>query len=99
MDEETECSEYKFYIYEMNTEMGLMINIYDKEVIESNLIEGLKYNRMCGEKDIKRIMLSAVSLTFYGERAVSLGVSLGYVHPEAVKKLKGVKVAMFIRTF
>lgn len=86
-----------YYVYEMNTEMGLMLNIYDKEVIESNLIKGLRYNKEYKEKDIKEIIIHAVSLTFYGDKAVSLGISLGYIHPEAIKELKGVKVAMFMR--
>lgn len=86
-----------YYVYEISTEMGLMINIYDKEVIELELIEGLRYNRKCTEEDIKEIMIHAVSLTFYGDKAVNLGVSLGYIHPEAIKELKGVKIAMFIR--
>lgn len=89
--------EKRFYVYEVDTELGLMVYVYDKEVIEENLIEGLKYNRECSSSDIEALAAAALSLTFYGEKAVELGISLGYIHPEAVTELNGVKVAMFMR--
>lgn len=88
-----------YYIYEYQTDLGLMVNIIDKIVIDKQLIKGLKYNKVCDESSIITIIKEAVSLSFYGEGAVEMGVSLGFVHPAAVKKLNGVKVAMFYRIY
>jgi hypothetical protein len=77
----------------------MMVSIYDEDVIINKKIKEAKYNRKCSIEEIKNIIRGAVSITFYGESAVKVGIKLGYIHPEAVKKLKGVKVAMFIKTY
>mgnify|MGYP000698699427 CR=1 FL=1 len=76
-----------------------MISIYDKEVIEDELISGLKFNDKCDINDIENLVKGVVSITFYGKEAVNLGIKLGYIHPEAVRKLNNVPVAMFIKTY
>ena len=88
-----------FYIYRVETNLGIMITIYDKDVIEKKLIEGLRFNDTCTSEEVRDITKGVVSITFYGEKAVKLGIDLGYVHPEAVRKLNNVPIAMFIKTY
>jgi hypothetical protein len=88
-----------FYVYDVSTEMGRMVYIYDREIIENRLIRDARYNKVCSEDEAAEIVKGAVSLTFYGERAVRLGISLGYIHPEAVGYLNGVRVAMYMRMY
>ena len=91
--------EKPFYIYDVATEMGRMVYIYDREIVENRLIKDVKYSRACSEREIAEIARGAVSLTFYGDRAVKLGIDLGYIHPEAVGYLNGVRVAMYMRMY
>lgn len=91
--------EIVFYVYRIKTELGEMISIYDLEVIDDELIKGLRHNDICRLKDINKLVKRAVSITFYGHIAVQTGIQLGYIHPAAVKKLNDVPVAMFIKTY
>lgn len=82
-----------------NNPIGLFITVYDIEVIENNEhFKGKKYNKILDEEKLRNLMRKAVSIILYGERAVSLGIKEGYIHPEAVSYQHDVKVAIYIET-
>ena len=83
-----------------NPEYGVFITVYDKEVIEGEtFLKGRRYTKLSSGDDLIQELMNAVSIIFYGEKAVELGIALKYIHPEAVGFQKGVKTAIFIRTF
>jgi hypothetical protein len=83
-----------------NTQFGVFISIFDKEVIEKEtVLKGARYNKVLSGHEIKRILSNAVSIIFYGDKAVKLGIILKYVHPEAIAINKGIKTAIYIKTF
>ena len=88
-----------YYIREVVTNIGIMISIYDEDVVQNKKFRDAKYSERCDAEKVKSKIRGAVSVTFYGDSAVKMGIELGYVHPEAVTLLEGVKVAMFIKTY
>ena len=83
-----------------NPEYGVFITIYDKETLEGDtFLKGSKYTKISRGEELVEDLKRAVSIIFYGEKAVKLGVLLKYIHPEAVGIQKGVKTAIYIRTF
>ena len=83
-----------------NPEYGVFITVYDKEVIEGNtFLRGRRYNKISSGEELIEELREAVSIIFYGEKAVELGIFLKYIHPDAVGEQKGVRTAIYIRTF
>ncbi len=83
-----------------NPEYGVFITVYDKEVIEGDtFLKGKGYTKVSSGEDLINELRGAVSIIFYGEKAVELGISLKYIHPDAVGEQKGVRTAIYIRTF
>ena len=58
----------------------------------------MKYDKIVMDGNIEDILKVAVSVIFYGDEAVELGIKLRYIHPEAVGWQKGVKTAIYIKT-
>lgn len=99
-DEELkELLEHEYYIdVREDNEYGAFVSIYDLEVADHQMFSKVR-EHMCLMKgsEIKEKLRSAVSIIFYGERAVELGCKLNYVYPSAVKYLRGVKTAICIK--
>lgn len=100
-EEDVEILDDEYYLdIKENVQFGTFINIYDKETIERKpAIENLKTSRKTNGHELKKILKNAVSIIFYGDNAVKLGIYLKYIHPEAVGENKGIKTAIYIRTF
>ncbi len=96
-----ELGRTEFYLdIRKNPEYGVFITVYDKEVLEGEtFLKGRGYTKVSSGDDLIQELMTAVSIIFYGEKAVELGIALKYIHPEAVGFQKGVKTAIFIRTF
>jgi hypothetical protein len=88
-----------YYVHEVVTNIGVMISIYDEDVVLNKRFKDIRFSEKCDIEKVKSKIRGAVSVTFYGESAVEMGIELGYIHPEAVTSLRGVKVAMFIKTY
>lgn len=94
-------SGYTYYVSEKrNPQYGIFITIYDKEVIDGNtFLRNETYDYELIEDEIIKKLSRASSIIFYGEKAVSLGIRLKYIHPNAVGEQEGVKTAIFIKTY
>ena len=91
----------KFYINtRRNSEYGVFITIADVDVVENKLfLKKIAYDRIVRESELEEKLKTAISIIFYGENAVELGIRLKYIHPEAVQYQEGVKTAIYIKTF
>ena len=98
---EIEIRKTEFYLdIKRNPEYGIFLTVYDKEVLEGDtFLKGKEYTKISKGEELIRELRDAVSIIFYGEKAVELGVILKYVHPEAVGVQKGIKTAIYIMTF
>ncbi len=90
-----------YYIDIKHHYYGKFVTIYDREVIEGDtFLKNKEYvEKSDDENYIRALIKDCVSIIFYGDNAVKLGVKLGYIHPEGVGVQKGVKVAIYIRTW
>ena len=94
-------SNYIYYVTERrNPQYGVFITIYDKEVIDGDtFLRNEEYDYKMREEEVIKKLRMASSIIFYGEKAVSLGIKLKYIHPKAVGEQEGVKTAIFIKTY
>lgn len=90
-----------FYIcMRENPQYGVFITVLDKDVIEKNtFFRGFRYDRVVRSDELVKELRNAASIIFYGEKAVDIGIKLKYIHPDAIGFQKGIKTAIYIRTF
>ena len=91
----------KFYIsIRRNPDYGIFVTIADIDVVKKHtFLKNMNYDKIVMDVDAKDILKTAVSIIFYGDNAIELGIKLKYVHPDAVGWQKGVKTAIYIKTF
>ena len=91
----------KFYMnIRENPDYGIFMMIADVDAVENNMfLKKIFYDEIVRDDELEEKLKTAVSIIFYGENAVGLGIRLKYIHPKAVQYQKGVKTAIYIKTF
>ncbi len=83
----------------------VMLTVVDEELIGVEVREGDAVLRvdedffkghLMGEEDLEELLGSVSIIYFVGERAVELGLKSGLLHPDAVKRIKGIPHAQSI---
>jgi len=88
-----------FYADIRHNPLGIFLTLYDKKVIEENPhFKDKTYNEVLNVDEARELMRKAVSIILYGDKAVELGVSEKFIHPDAVSIQHNVKVAIYIET-
>ena len=92
-----------FYIdLRVNPEYGRFLTVYDIDIVDKHpyfkKINKSSTGRVVNLDELIEILKEAVSIIFYGEKSINIGIKHRYIHPEAVGSQMGVKTAIYIRT-
>ncbi len=104
--EETTNSSYKYSVRVVHAGNDLIVNICDEELLgmvfkEDNKVLDVSKDFYGGElfdeNGVVTLIREASILTLVGERAVSIAIREGLIHPESVLRIRGVPYAMFFK--